>query len=131
VVWQQGAAELEVDTASVRIRCEEGLVTLGVIVSCDQLDAPTLIEVPLAVGTAEAPTGLVMSTVNRLQGPQVVTGAWSDAITAFAWEALLEVARRICEALGQDSARRAIVPGGIAAARGALLIQPMARPDRG
>lgn len=130
VVWQQGAAELEVDTASVRIRCEEGLVTLGVSVSCDQLEAPTVIEVPLAVGTADAPAGLVMSTLNRLQGPDVVTSAWSDAITAFAWEALLELARRICSAHGKDRAGRALVPAGVASARGSLLIQPMARAER-
>jgi hypothetical protein len=130
VVWQQGAAELELDTASVKIRCEEGLVTLAVTVSCDQLQAPTVVEVPLAVGTADGPTGLVMSTVNRLQAPPVVTSAWSDAITAFAWEALLELTRRICAALGKDRAGRGLVPAGIAATRGSLLIQPMARADR-
>lgn len=127
VVWQQGASELEVDTAATTIACEEGLVTIGVRVSCDQLDESVEVAVPFAVGTVEAPTGLVMSTFTRPAGPRVVTDLWSDAVTAFAWESLMELARRICAQLGRDTRSRALMPGGIAAGKGVLLIQPMAR----
>lgn len=127
VVWEQGADELEVDTAATTITCAEGLVTIGVRVSCDQVDEQVAVEVPFAVGTAEAPTGLVMSTFTRLSGPRVVTDVWSDAITAFAWESLVEVARRVCAQLGRDTRSRALIPGGIAAGTRVLLIQPMSR----
>lgn len=127
LVWQQGANELEVATAATTITCDEGLVTIGVTVGCDQLDAAVQVAVPFAVGTADSPTGLVMSTFTRLDGPAVVTDVWSDAITAFAWESLVELARRICAQLGHDTRSRALIPGGIAAGKGVLLIQPMSR----
>lgn len=127
LVWQQGAAELEVDTAATTIGCDHGLVTVGVRVSCDQLPEPAHLEVPLAVGTLDAPAGLVMSTFTRLTGPAVVTDAWSDAVTAFAWESLVELTRRVCAQLGRDTRSRALIPGGIAAEKGVLLVQPMSR----
>ncbi|GAA4116381.1 hypothetical protein GCM10022415_13390 [Knoellia locipacati] len=127
LVWQQGAAELEVDTSATTLDCDHGLVTVGVRVDCDQLREPTAVSVPFAVGTVEAPTGLVMSTFTRLSGPPVVTDAWSDAITAFAWESLVELTRRVCAQLGRDTRARALIPGGIAAEKGVLLVQPMSR----
>lgn len=127
VVWQQGASELEVDTAATAIACAEGLVTMSLTVSCDQLEKPAAVSVPFAVGTIDAPTGLVMSTFTRPEGPRIVIDLWSDAITAFAWESLIELARRTCAQLGRDTRSRALIPGGVAAAEGALLIQPMSR----
>ena len=53
--------------------------------------------------------------------------AVADAITAFAWESLVELARRTCAQFGRDTQSRALIPGGIAAAEGVLLIQPMSR----
>jgi hypothetical protein len=70
-----------------------------------------------------------MSTLDRLDGPEVVVARWSAAITAYAWEALLELATRLCAGLGRDSRRLALIPGSIGAARGSLLIQPMSRHD--
>jgi len=131
IVWQQGASELAVDLARTTLRCDPGLVTVVVTVTCDQIAEPTKLEVPLAVGTRDAPAGLVMSTFTRLVGPRIVTDLWSEAITAFAWECLLELARRISARLGTDTAHRALVPGGIGADKGILLIQPMARFGKG
>jgi hypothetical protein len=131
IVWQQGASELAVDLAKTTLRCDPGLVTVVVTVTCDQVKEPVPLEAPFAVGTRDAPAGLVMSTFTRLDGPRIVTDLWSEAITAFAWECLLELARRITARLGTDTAHRALVPGGIAADKGVLLIQPMARFGKG
>jgi hypothetical protein len=131
IVWQQGASELAVDLAKTTLRCDPGLVTVVVTVTCDQVTEPVPLEAPFAVGTRDAPAGLVMSTFTRLDGPRIVTDLWSEAITAFAWECLLELARRITARLGTDTAHRALVPGGIAADKGVLLIQPMARFGKG
>ena len=70
-----------------------------------------------------------MSTLTHVDGPQIISERWSDAITAFAWEALLELARRLCNNLGRDAAGLPLIPGAIASARDALLIQPMSRHD--
>jgi hypothetical protein len=85
--------------------------------------------VPLGVGTAGSPVGLVLTTVERLDGPDIVVARWSDAITAFAWEALIELARRTCAQLGTDKAGLPLIPGAIASSTEALLIQPMSRND--
>lgn len=129
VVWQEAGSELWVDLAKTTITCAEGVVGIGVTVGCDELDGSATLVVPFSVGTAERPSGLIMSTLDRLDGPEVVVARWSAAITAYAWEALLELATRLCAGLGRDSRRLALIPGSIGAARGSLLIQPMSRHD--
>lgn len=127
VVWTQGSSELLVHTSTISIACAPGLVTIGLRVACDQLAEPTTLSVPFAVGTRQAPAGLVMHTFTRLAGPAVVTERWSEAVTAFAWEALVELARALCAELGRDEAGRALVPGAIGADQRLLLLQPMGR----
>ncbi len=125
VVWQDRGSELEIDTAATSLSCRVGVVTVGVAVSCDQLSEQAVIEVPLGVGTAERPTGLVMSALTHLAGPSVVVDRWADAITAFAWECVVETARRLCELAGADAGGRPLTPGAIGAESKALIIQPM------
>lgn len=129
VVWQLGGAELSVDAGSTTITCTEGLVTITVTVDCDQLDKPFPVPIPLAVGRPEAAAGLVMSTYERVVAPDLIADLWSGPLTAFAWEALLELARRLCADVGTDAQGRALVPGAIAAGPDVLLLQPMARHD--
>jgi hypothetical protein len=126
VVWQQAGAELLVLSDEITIACAPGIVTMGVTVQCDQTRRPVALAVPIAVGTADAPAGLVMHTFDRLAGPEVVTARWSEAVTAFAWEALLELARTVCAAVGKDTAGHPLIPGSIGADTRLLLLQPMA-----
>lgn len=129
VVWVHGASELLVRTDTVTLACTTGLVRIGVEVDCDQLPQPTAVVVPLAVGTEEEPSGLVAQAYDRVDAPPAVADVWSDALTAFAWECLVEVARRICADLGRDTRGRPLVPGSIGATGRALLLRPMARHD--
>lgn len=129
LVWQRDDAELWVDVATVTLTCFEGLVRIGVKVGCDEITGSVVMTVPIGVGRPDAPTGLVMSSVDRLDGPDLVASRWSDAITAFAWEALLELARRLCAELGRDASGLPLIPGSVGAAKGQLLIQPMSRND--
>lgn len=131
VVWVQGASELLVRLDALTLECTTGLVTLGIPVDCDQLGKPTPILVPLAVGSANRPAGLVMSTFDRLAGPDVITRIWSAALTAFAWEALVHLASQLSAAVGKDAAGRPLVPASIAAEADLLLVQPMARHQLG
>lgn len=126
VVWTQGDNELLVHSDETKIACTAGVVTIWVSVECDQHEK-VQIPVPIGVGQKKAVSGLVMSAFEDLEGPAGIVSAWSDAITAFAWEALLELARVICAEVGRDSKGQPLVPGSIGATPDRLLIQPVAR----
>lgn len=128
-VWERGRDELAIDGASIGLTCSDGLLTVGLTVTCDELPRPVRVAVPFAVGRADAPRGLLMSTINRLDAPALIADAWSDAIIAFCWEALLELAQRVCGQAGHDAQGRPLIPGAIAARDGALVLTPMARHD--
>ena len=104
VVWESAGSQLWVDTSAMSIACTEGVIGISVKVGCDELPEGVTVVVPFSVGTAQRPSGLVMATIDRLDGPDLVVARWSNAITAFAWESLLEVASRLCAGLGRDSA---------------------------
>jgi hypothetical protein len=129
VVWEQDGSELWLDVATTTIACADGLVTIGVTVGCDELPKAVPVSVPIGVGSAKAPAGLVMTTIDRVDGPDLISARWSEAITAYAWESLVELARRLCAQTGKDRSGLPLIPGAIGAARGALLIQPMSRND--
>jgi hypothetical protein len=129
VVWEKDGSELWIDVATTTITCAEGLVRIGVAVGCDEIAKPTAISVPIGVGSSTALAGLVMTTIERLDGPDLVTARWSEAITAFAWESLVELARRLSAQLGKDKSGLPLIPGALGATKGALLIQPIARND--
>jgi hypothetical protein len=85
------------------------------------------VTVVFGVGTEAAPAGLIMSTLDRPIGPAVVVEGWADALTAFAWAALVHLAQALCAATGRDSAGQPLVPAYLSAGPDVLLIQPMAR----
>lgn len=131
VVWQQPPHELLIHTGRTSLRISSGLVRVHVVVDCDQLDGPLTLQVPLALGTVRRPAGLVMSTFTELDGPAAVVSTWSDAVTAFAWESLVELCRQLAAQAGRDERGRALIPGKVAAtADRELEIHPMARHRR-
>jgi hypothetical protein len=129
VVWESGRNELLVTTDRVKLSCTSGVVTIGVRVHCDQIDAPTEVTVPIGVGTRDHPRGLVMSTFFRPLGPAAVVEPWADALVGFAWECLLELARKLCAEVGSDGQGRPLIPVDVGAAPKLLLIRAMARHD--
>ena len=127
VVWLAGDDELHVLHDQTRLVCAPGFITLSLFVTCDEVRDTQRIDVVFAVGSPARPTGLVMSTFDRVQGPAVITNTWSGSLTAFAWEALLTTAQQLAAGVGKDASGRALVPGTIAADTSLLLIGPMAR----
>ena len=127
VVWTDGFSELLVHTDSVRLTVTTGLIRVSLRVQCDQTKNPVVITVPFAVGTKDRVTGLAMSTFDVVEGPAVVVDTWADAITAFCWECILELVRRLAAEVGKDGSGRSLIPGSVAAAPNTLIIQPMAR----
>ncbi len=129
VVWTRGNDELLVLLDKTRMSCAPGLVTIGLTVQCEEVRGAQRIDVGFAVGRPDRPAGLVMSAFDRVQGNSWIAGAWSESLTAFAWEALVALAEQLAGGMGKDSRGRALVPGSIAAGDGALFIDPMARHD--
>lgn len=127
VVFTALAGELLIRTGGLTLACGSGLVTIGVPVSCDQLPQDAPVTVPFAVGTEAKPAGLLMTTVDRPDGPAVVVDGWGSTVTAFAWQALLQLAVSLCAAAGKDWAGDPLVPGYLGAADGFLVVAPMAR----
>jgi hypothetical protein len=109
------------------IACEPGLVTISLFVSCDEVRGAKRVDVPFAVGSPTRPSGLIMSTFDRVAAPAEIADTWSRSIIAFAWEALVTVATQLAAGVGRDSAKRPLVPATIAADRSVLLIGAMAR----
>ncbi|WP_040493124.1 hypothetical protein [Ilumatobacter nonamiensis] len=126
VVWTLGDNELLVHSDETTVSCSSGVITVTAVVECDQCDK-VAIPMPFGVGTRTARAGLVMSTFTDLQGPRSITDVWTDPLTAFAWETLLETARVICADVGNDNRGRPLVPGSIGAAPDVVLLQPIAR----
>lgn len=130
VVWTLAGAELLVHSTTVTLSCTTGLVTVSLRVECEQTGAAA-ITVPLAVGTEQRPAGLLMQAFSQVDGPPILSRLWSEALTAFAWELLVETARGVCGEVGRDTAGRPLIPGAIGAAPKLLLVQPMARHASG
>ena len=131
VVWSQGADELRVFVDRTVLTCATGFVTVSLFVQCEELREVQRMDVAFAVGSKGKPTGLLMSTFTRVQGPALIADTWSDALSAFAWEALITTAQQLAGGVGKDAQGRPLVPGAIAAERDLLLIDAMARNTLG
>lgn len=129
LVWERGHDELWVDAGSITLKCAPGILSTRLTVGCDELPRPVTVTVPFAVGRPEAPRGLLMATTDRVDAPAIIADGWSAAITAFCWEAILELARRVSAESGSDQRGRPLVPGAIGADEGLLVVHPMARHD--
>ena len=129
VVWQADGSELWVDISTVSMACAPSLVRVSVKVGCDQLPDAAVVTVPFGVGSAAAPTGLVMSTLTRLDGPPVVVDRWTAGPDGLRLGGRPGAGPAAVRRMGTDKAGLALIPGSIAAGASTLLIQPMSRND--
>jgi hypothetical protein len=128
VLWQEGADALLVDVARCRIALGDGEVIVTIPVRCDQiLDRVGQVVVRLVVGTAARPTGLFAATSTHPQGPPVVVQRWGEALTALAWQALLDVARGVANHAGRDADTAGLVPVALVASKAGFVVLPQAR----
>lgn len=128
VLWQEGADALLVQIARCRVELGEGEVAVTFPVRCDQLpDFFGVVRVLFAVGTAKRPTGLLAATSSRPEGPPIVVQRWGEALTALAWQALLDLARGVAVHAGRDGDGAGLVPVALAASPDGLVVLPQAR----
>ena len=132
VLWQQGVDALLVQITTITTAVGDGWVTVTIPVTCDQIQGPTgspsqPATVTFVMGTADRPAGLFATAPSRPDGPAVVTERWADALTALAWQALLDALAGIAAAAGRDTDGSPLIPAAVAATAKGLMVQTQAR----
>jgi hypothetical protein len=126
VVWSDGGDELAVDPAKIEVATTVGAIAVTVPVRCDET-GPVTVEVTFAVGAPDRPAGLFAATSDRPRGPAVVVDRWADALIAFAWSAVLELASSVAGTIGRDAHGDRLIPGALVATDDGLEVVPVAR----
>jgi hypothetical protein len=125
-VWVHGPCELLVTTSKVDIALDDGLAIVTIPVSCDQV-ANATVQVAFAVGGKDNPAGMVMSTETRPRGPDVIVDVWGEALTAFAWKLLINIALKLAAQSGVDQDGAGLIPLSLVATKDNLVMLPIAR----
>ena len=128
VLWRDGVDALLVLLDTVKVKTDDGVVTVSVDVACDELGRKgrDTVSVDLVVGTPERPTGMLVAAPQP-RGPLVVTERWSDALVAFAWRAMIDASAGLGAALGHDEDGVPLVPNRWAATKAGISLGAQAR----
>ncbi|MCK0140754.1 hypothetical protein [Aliiroseovarius sp. F47248L] len=126
VIWVLGDSEILVFTSRVAIETEPGRIVVHLPVRTDQTK-DVVIKVPFAVGSEKRPAGLMASTPMRPIGPEAIVEIWAEALTAFAWGAVLTLAEVLANRAGQDPDRQGLIAFNLLAGAEGLSIGTMAR----
>jgi hypothetical protein len=133
VLWTQGVDALLVRVSAITTAVGDGWVTVTIPVTCDQLQGPAgappsqPVTVTFVIGTGDRPAGLFAAAPSRPDGPPVVTERWADALTALAWQALLDAVAGIAAAAGRDTDGSPLIPAAVSATFKGLMVQTQAR----
>lgn len=125
IVWDDGTNQLVVQATKVRSVVTEGMVRILVPVECDQ--ARATMEIAFAVGSETRVAGMIAATADRPAGDPLIARVWGDALIAFAYGILLDLADSLAGASGRDEKNDRLVPRGLVARRGQLSIETQAR----
>ncbi len=125
-VWQSGDSELVVGIGSVQVQTADGVIAVTIPVRCDQT-GPAQVHVSFAVGNADQPAALYAATQRRPQGPATVIDSWGEALVAYAWQVVLELANGLAGAAGRDAQGNRLVAAQLQATADGLNVLPMAR----
>jgi len=110
VLWQDGADALLVEVGAIKVNLAAGSVTVAIPVRCDQLPKTrSVVEVELLFGLPDRPTGLLAAAAEP-RGALVVVRRWGDALTALAWQAVINSAGGITAAAGRDRDGAPLIP---------------------
>ncbi|MCK0126069.1 hypothetical protein MWU76_16885 [Gelidibacter sp. F2691] len=125
-VWVLGDSEMLVFVNRVALKTEHGRILVHIPVKTDQTD-DVMITVPFAVGSEKRPAGMMASAPMRPIGPEAIVEIWADALTAFAWGAVLTMAEVLASRAGQDTDRQGLIAFNLLAGSDGLSIGTMAR----
>ena len=126
VVWQLHDHELQVFVSQVQVKLDDGLISVSIPVSCDQVTS-AIVQVPFAIGSKAAPAGMIAATEQAPRGPDVIVKVWGEALVAFAWHTLLTVLTKIAGRVGVDADGAGLIPAAITAGTDGVRILTQAR----
>lgn len=126
VLWQREGNQLLVQPAELSLTLAPGLLAFSIPVSCDQSGALP-VHVSFVVGDPGRPAGFLAVTEERPRGPEVVVDTWGEALIAFAWSVVLQLASSLAAEAGMDEDGAPLIPAAIAANPDGLWVTPMAR----
>ncbi len=128
VMWREGESDLLLNPRALKSVLAEGIVAFSLPVSCDQ--APeSLVHMSFFVGSPKRPAGLVATTEERPRGDPAVIDVWGEALLAFGWRVLLELAVRLAADSGRDTDGAPLVPAALIASPEGFSVTPMARHE--
>lgn len=126
VLWVDGDNELLVETSKVDTRFTDGLAVVTIPVRCDQVERATVL-VPFAMGSSKREAGMLAATETSPRGPEEVTCLWGEALTALAWNSLLQLVTALSAESGQDQDGTGLIPIAMSASEKGLSVLTMAR----
>jgi hypothetical protein len=126
LLWVEGDSQLLVRVSAVEVEVGSGLIMVRIPVACEEAGA-AMVQVAFAVGSDSAPAGLVATTETRPRGPAVVVDVWGDALTAFAWEAVLRVTTAVAAEGGTDRDGAGLIPVALTASKDGIRLLTLAR----
>jgi hypothetical protein len=129
VLWQDGAGALLVEVGAIKVTFAAGSVSVAIPVRCDQLpDTRGVVEVDLLFGLPDRPTGLLAAAAEP-RGPAVVVRRWGDALTALAWQAVLNSIGGVTAAAGSDLDGAPLIPAALTATSSGFAVLAQARHE--
>ena len=126
LLWQRAGNSLLVLPDKLQLRLGDGVLAFSLPVQCDQSEAVE-VHVSFVVGDPRRPAGLLAITEERPRGPAVVVDTWGEAIVAFCWHVVLQVATSLAAEAGLDEDGVAPIPVALYATPDGLVVTPMAR----
>jgi len=112
VVWVEGGDEVLVHLDRTQVQAMDGMLLVSVELETDQTGRQALI-VPLALGAADDPAGLVATTDELPRGEGLLAARWGKAVQAAVWEALLRLASDHAGERGKAPRGFSVGPGGL------------------
>jgi hypothetical protein len=125
-LWRRDGDELLVDLTRLSLDTRDGLILVTIGVECDQT-GPAQVRVAFAVGSPDRPAGMVAAVERHPRGPAVIVEGWAEELTALVWRALTGGVTALAGEAGEDTDGRGLVPFGIEASAGGLLVRTIAR----
>jgi hypothetical protein len=115
VIWVDQGDEVLVHLDSIRARVLDRLLLVSLDLEADETGRASLV-VPLALGKAADPAGLVAVTDDYPRGNGVLASRWGNAVQAAVWSSVLALAN-------EHAAERGAAPLAISASAGAITLQ--------
>lgn len=125
VIFEQAGSELLVQLHRVRVAVLDGIILIGIPVETVETGRAE-VTVAFAVGTPDRLAGMVATAEAKPRGPAAIVDLWSEALTAFAWQTLLDVVERLAARTGVDLEGAPLLPGALFAEEGRIGLIPQA-----